>query len=88
MILELCGWLGCVLLAVCGLPEAIKAIREKKTGLTWGLLLMWFVGEIFAIIYVIGLGSWPLLFNYGVNITILLPVLWYKMLPGTKDGNS
>ena len=84
MFFEICGWIGCVLLAVCGLPEAIKALREKNTGLTWGLLLMWFFGEVLAMIYCASLGSWPLLFNYGVNITILIPVLWYKCWPGGR----
>ncbi len=85
MFFEICGWLGCILLAVCGLPEAWSAYKNKRTGLTWGLLLMWFFGEILAMIYCGSLGSWPLLFNYGVNITILLPVLWYKMYPGNKE---
>lgn len=84
MFTEICGWLGCILLAVCGAPEAWKAFTEKHTGLTWGLLLMWFFGELLAMVYCIDLGKWPLLFNYGINITILLPVLWYKTFPGKK----
>lgn len=82
MFFELCGWAGCILLAVCGVPEAIKAFREKSTGLTWGLLLMWFFGELLALIYCANLGKWPLVLNYTVNIIILLPVLWYKVWPG------
>jgi uncharacterized protein with PQ loop repeat len=78
---ELFGWLGSALLACCGLPEAIKSLREKQSGLTWGLLLMWFIGEIFLMVYAIHLGSIPLFCNYTANVFILLPVLWYKMYP-------
>lgn len=86
--IESCGWIGCIFLAICGIPEAKAAIQTKRTGLTGGLLFMWFFGELFAMIYVAGLGSWPLLLNYGLNITILLPVIWYKFYPGGRKSKS
>lgn len=85
MFFEICGWLGCILLAVCGAPEAYVAFKNKRTGLTWALIIMWFVGEILAGLYCVNLAKWPLVFNYTVNIIILLPVLWYKTFPGKKD---
>lgn len=88
MFFEICGWLGCILLAVCGAPEAYAAIKNKRTGLTAGLLIMWFVGEVLAMLYCYSLGSYPLLLNYGVNIAILLPVIWYKIFPGGRKSTK
>ena len=81
--MEIIGWIGSILLAFCGLPQAIESYRTKSSdGLTWGLLLMWFWGEIFTIIYIIPKWHWPLIFNYTANIIFLLVILYYKIRPG------
>jgi uncharacterized protein with PQ loop repeat len=81
--MEIIGWIGSILLAFCGLPQAIESYRTKSSeGLTWGLLLMWFWGEIFTIIYIIPKWHWPLIFNYTANIIFLLVILYYKIKPG------
>lgn len=81
--MEIIGWIGSILLAFCGLPQAIESYKTKSSaGLTWGFLLMWFVGEIFTIIYIIPKWHWPLLFNYTANVIFLSIILWYKIKPG------
>lgn len=81
--MEIIGWIGSVLLAFCGLPQAIESYKTKSSaGLTWGFLLMWFVGEIFTVIYIIPKWHWPLLFNYTANIIFLSIILYYKIKPG------
>lgn len=61
------GWIGSILLAFCGLPQAIESYKTKSSeGLTWGFISMWFIGEIFTIIYVFPKMDLPLLFNYSV----------------------
>jgi len=81
--MEIIGWIGGILLAFCGLPQAIESYRTKSSnGLTWGLLLMWFWGEVFTIIYVIPKWHWPLIFNYTANIVFLAVILYYKIRPG------
>ena len=81
--MEIIGWIGSILLAFCGLPQAIESYRTKSSeGLTWGLLLMWFWGEIFTIIYIIPKWHWPLIFNYTANIIFLVIIIYYKIRPG------
>jgi uncharacterized protein with PQ loop repeat len=80
--MEIIGWIGSILLAFCGLPQAIESYRTKSSdGLTWGLLLMWFWGEIFTIIYIIPKWHWPLIFNYTANIIFLIIIIYYKLFP-------
>ena len=80
--MEIIGWIGSILLAFCGLPQAIESYRTKSSeGLTWGLLLMWFWGEIFTIIYIIPKWHWPLIFNYTANIIFLVIIIYYKLFP-------
>ena len=76
------GWLGSILLAFCGLPQAIESYKTKNSdGLTWGFVLMWFVGEICTFIYIIPKMDLPLLFNYSANIMFLIIIIYYKINP-------
>jgi MtN3 and saliva related transmembrane protein len=80
--MEIIGWLGSILLAFCGLPQAIESYKTKSSeGLTWGFLFMWFVGEIFTIIYILPQMVLPLLFNYTANIIFLSIIIYYKINP-------
>jgi len=77
------GWIGSILLAFCGLPQAWESFKTKKSdGLTWGFLLMWGIGEIFTIIYIIPKWHWPLIFNYTANILFISVIVFYKIKPG------
>ena len=74
------GWFGSILMAFCGLPQAIESYRTKSSkGLTWGFLIMWFCGEVATLIYLIPKMDLPLLFNYSANIMFLLIILYYKI---------
>jgi len=47
------GWIGSVLLTVCGLPQAIKVWRTKKANdLSMTFLTMWWLGEVFTFLYI------------------------------------
>lgn len=81
-LMESVGWLGGVLLAACGLPQAIKSYRQKHSfGLSIWFLLMWLLGEAFVLIYVLPKGHWPLIFNYTANIFLVIVILYYKLRP-------
>jgi uncharacterized protein with PQ loop repeat len=83
--MENIGWLGSVLLAFCGLPQAIESIKTKSSeGLTWGFIGMWFIGEICTFIYILPKMDLPLLLNYTANIIFLAIIIFYKMLPKRK----
>lgn len=80
--METIGWIGSILLAFCGLPQAIESYKTKNSdGLTWAFLIMWGVGEIFTIIYIIPKWHWPLIFNYTANIIFISIILYYKIKP-------
>lgn len=83
MIIELIGWVGAILFALCGLPQAWMAWKNKNSdGLAWGFLLMWFGGEVLTFTYVMTKSDvLPLLVNYTLNFVFLLIILWYKVFP-------
>jgi uncharacterized protein with PQ loop repeat len=80
--MEYIGWVGSILLAFCGLPQAIESFKTKNSdGLTWGFLIMWGVGELFTIVYIIPKWHWPLIFNYTANIIFISIITYYKIKP-------
>lgn len=80
--METIGWIGSILLAFCGLPQAWESYKTKSSaGLTWGFLIMWGVGEIFTIVYIIPKWHWPLIFNYTANIIFVSIIVYYKIKP-------
>ena len=81
--MENIGWIGSLLLALCGLPQAIESYKTKSSeGLTWGFILMWFVGELCTFVYIIPKMDLPLLVNYSANICFLLVIIYFKIKPG------
>ena len=83
--METIGWLGSLLLAFCGLPQALESIKTKSSaGLTWGFILMWSFGEIFTFIYILPKMDLPLMFNYTANIIFLAIIIFYKLMPKRK----
>jgi uncharacterized protein with PQ loop repeat len=78
--MEYVGWIGGILLAFCGLPQAVESYKTKNSdGLTWGFLIMWGVGELFTIVYIIPKWHWPLIFNYTANIIFISIIVYYKV---------
>ena len=76
------GWIGSMLFALCGLPQAIASFRQKHSnGLTWAFLLMWLFGEILTTIYIWPKQDYPLLANYAINFLFLTVIIYYKALP-------
>ncbi len=87
---EIIGWLGSILLALCGLPQAIHSFKTKSSeGLTWSFIFMWLVGEVFTLIYIVSKSNVaPLLINYCLNIIFLSVILYYKILPKKENLSS
>ena len=84
-IFEILGWLGSICLAICGIPQAWQSIKDKHShGISWGFVLLWAFGEIFALAYVYDKLDLPLLLNYATNILILVVILYYKFKPGVE----
>ena len=86
--MEIIGWIGSALFALCGLPQAVQSTREGHShGLSWLFLLMWFWGEIFTLCYVWPKMDYPLLANYFVNMVFVVIILFYKIFPRAKNAN-
>jgi uncharacterized protein with PQ loop repeat len=80
--MDIIGYIGSILLAICGLPQAIESFKTKSSeGLTWGFILLWFFGEIFTFAYIIPKMDLPLLINYSANIIFLIIIIYYKVNP-------
>jgi len=83
---ELFGWLGGIAFAVCGIPQSYKSyIDGNSNGLAFSFILLWLLGELFTIIYILPTGSLPLYFNYGGNLIFVLIILKYKIWPRKRS---
>ena len=78
------GWLGSLLLGLCGLPQAVKSYKDKHShGLDTYYLLFWTIGEILTLIAV-GRDDVRLVylfFNYLANLLFLSVMWYYKLFP-------
>ena len=79
--MELVGYLGGFLLAICAIPEAYRSWVNKRSDIGYGMLLTWFFGEILTLIYVLPKGDMPLILNYSLNILFICVIIKYKMFP-------
>lgn len=78
--METLGWIGSILFAICGLPQAYQSVKDGHSrGLNWFFLLAWLGGEVLTIAYVWPKADLPLLFNYFTNLVFLLVMLRYKV---------
>jgi uncharacterized protein with PQ loop repeat len=86
--MELIGWIGAACFALCALPQAIQCYKQKHAnGLNNLTLILWLIGEILTILYVLDKGAndlLPLFFNYVVNILLLMVILYYKYFGRNK----
>jgi uncharacterized protein with PQ loop repeat len=77
--MEIIAYIGGILLTICGIPEVIRTIKDKRCHLGYPFLLLWFFGEIFMLIYSIDLSSNPLIMNYLFNTLIVGIMLYFKI---------
>jgi uncharacterized protein with PQ loop repeat len=79
--MDIIGWIGSILFAICGLPQAIQCVKDGHSrGLNWVFLICWLFGEIFTLAYVAyTTGDWVLLSNYLINLVFLATMLRYKI---------
>lgn len=86
---DIVGWLGSVLLAVCGAPQALKSIRDGHSrGMSSSFLMFWLGGELcylYSTAAKFGLVSW-LVFNYVGNIIFVLVIIYFALFPRERAG--
>lgn len=80
---EFVGWLSGILFAISAAPEVYRSWKAKQCFVGWGMLSIWFSGEVLAVVYILNKGGFwdflPLLFNYLSNIVFLAILLYYKI---------
>jgi uncharacterized protein with PQ loop repeat len=77
--IDLLGWVGSLCLGLCALPQAYHSWRTKSSaGLSLTFLLLWIVGEIATLAYILlTTAQLPLIVNYTVNLICLLIIIKY-----------
>lgn len=79
------GWVGGILLAVCGFPQALASWRQGHSrGIDWMFLWSWFIGEVLLLVHVVNLYglNWlaaPLWVNYSFNVLLVGVIIRYKL---------
>lgn len=78
------GWIGSIMFAICGAPQAFKSIRDGHSrGISPFFLTLWLGGELcylYSTIAKFGLVDW-LLFNYIGNVCAVLIIGYYWVRP-------
>jgi uncharacterized protein with PQ loop repeat len=80
--METIAWTATVLLSLCGIPQAIKIIREGQAdGISTGFIIMYLIGSLFNLIYVVSLGELPLITGTAIGILCVSTYAYYKIFP-------
>ena len=83
---EALGWLGSTCLALCGFPQAWLSWKQgHSSGVSSGLLILWSVGEVLTLFYVLEKADAPLIFNYASNLAALSIICYYRWRPRQSD---
>lgn len=78
-LIEFLGWTGALMLALCALPEVISSLITKKCTVGWGMLSLWWIGEIFTLIFIAARApEIQLVVNYGLNFAFVSILIFYK----------
>ena len=87
---DVIGWIGNILLAICCVPQALKAHRNGHSrGISYLFIITWFIGELCAFYYHLYTSDkYPQIFNYIVNICGTSVILWYRIFERKIDGQS
>jgi len=83
------GWIGAISFSICGIPQAWMCFKNKHAdGMSMYYLLLWLIGEICTIVYVVPTGNMPLISNYIFNLVVLLIILRYKIWPKSEPEGT
>jgi uncharacterized protein with PQ loop repeat len=76
---EVCGYIGGFFLTINAIPEVIRTIKDARCHIGWAMLLLWFLGECFMLVYAFELMSIPLIMNYVFNFFVVVILSTYKI---------
>ena len=87
--IKIIGLIGSALLCLCGLPEAWSSFKNKNSdGLTSAFVVLWGIGEIFMLTYVLieHPNDIPLLINYIISAFTISIISYFKFFPRRNNG--
>ena len=74
------GWLSALFLGICALPQVLHSIKHKSAeGISTAFIWLWFLGEVFGLMYVFPTKDLPLITNYSMNCIFTGIILYYKL---------
>lgn len=78
--IETIGIIGAVMLALCGLPQAITSVKQGHSdGISTSFITFWLVGEVLLMLYVsVTNPDVILIANYAFNIVLVGIIAYYK----------
>lgn len=72
------GWIGSIFLAICGLPQAYVSWKQGNSkGISGGFLILWGLGELLTLLYILHKMDAPLILNYVINMVSLSVIIFY-----------
>jgi len=93
MLVEVLGYIGAFLFAVCAYPQAYKVWKTQDTkSISLLFLLTWLFGEIFTWVYIgiqnyqTGIILWPLHLNYFFNGISVVYLTYKKLTERKRNG--
>lgn len=83
--IETIGWVSQICLAISAIPQAYDCWKRKSAeGISLGMIVLWMIGEVFGLGYVLTVTYpailWPLVLNYTVNTVLVGIICYYKRL--------
>jgi uncharacterized protein with PQ loop repeat len=80
------GWVYSLAFALSALPQTLKSIKDGHTkGVADGTLILWSTGEIGGILYGLGIGELPIIFNCAMNTIFVGIIVRYRLFPRKED---
>ena len=82
---EIFGILSTLAFATCAMPQVVECWKNKHAhGVSIWFLILWFLGELFGMIYMIEVKNIIIFVNYIINMICTIIIAYYKVWP--KDG--
>lgn len=84
VLIDVIGWVGATLLAICSIPQTLLSIKQKHSdGVSSLFLMLWYFGTLLTGIYVAveTSSNYPLMANYLINFIMLQVIVYYKYFP-------
>lgn len=74
--MNIIGWFSTFCLTACAIPALYNALRTGRVAESYGLLVLWWLGEASRAIY--STQDLPILVNCAVNLILITPLVWWK----------